>query len=992
MKTFLAKRFSTKLAAIFLILISGFIVSASTDGVDPNFNPKLTIDLPGIGGSVAIQPDGKILVFGRYAISDGSVVRSFIKRLNPDSSVDATFDCPECRALSPTVAEFQPDGKILVGGERRLIRIDQNGNLDKTFKATINVSNMVCTAKKIIYQPDGKYLIACKYIEVGLNPREFVMRLNSNGSLDTTFPLIALQTGSTPQAVVDMILQPDGKILLGGTYYGSSGGWLYRFNQNGNLDNSFQANPSGAIKGMSPLPDGSYLIATSNKISKLLTNGSVDTSFSAPISQNEAITGLKTLSNGQFYVQLYASSFPVPVPNVYRFVRYNANGSVDTAFSQTFLNPGQWVIDGSNRIVVSRDGFYRLNFDGTVDASFSPSVNAEGLAKTADLQNDGKIVVAGLFEKANGFNAAGIARINPNGTTDVSFNPGTGFNIPPSAIKVQPDGKILVGGRFSSYNGTTRPGLVRLNIDGSLDTTFNATLSVGNAPTGYVEKILVMPDGKIFVGGAFDSVNGALRRSLAKLNADGSLDNTFDPSLGNSPTIIRSILAQPDGKIMVAGDIGVRRLKSDGTVDSSFQIRGGSISDVIQRTDGKYIISSSEIPQNYTYTVVLLNNNGTIDFSLQSPQMSQRENINTIFEQPNGSIIFGGAFSDISNSPNAKNIARINSQGVGDVLFPNFGANDTVHKIIGQPDGKILFIGDFSGIEDAGRSGIARLTLNNPVVTLIAGTPFDFDGDGRSDISVFRPSTNTWYSLLSNSPLSIQNFGAAGDIPVPADYDGDQKTDLGVFRPSTGTWFYLLSQTNTVSQFNWGTAGDIPLPSDVTADGKADLVVYRPSNNVWYCNPGGSPGSFGNPGDKPLIGDFDGDGKADPAVFRPSTGVWWYAASSAGFVHRATRWGLADDIPVPADFDGDGKTDYAVFRPSNGVWYVLKSTGGYDIVQFGLSEDKPVVADYDGDGKADIAVFRPSTGVWYMMRSTAGFSAIQWGISTDVPVENAFIQ
>ena len=118
-----------------------------------------------------------------------------------------------------------------------------------------------------------------------------------------------------------------------------------------------------------------------------------------------------------------------------------------------------------------------------------------------------------------------------------------------------------------------------------------------------------------------------------------------------------------------------------------------------------------------------------------------------------------------------------------------------VSKIIGQPDGKIIFAGEFSGIEDVPRSGIARLTLSNR----IRGTLFDYDGDGRADVSVFRPSTNTWYDLFSsNWSVGVQNFGISGDITAPADYDGDGKTDIAIFRPSTGDWLLMLSRDNTM--------------------------------------------------------------------------------------------------------------------------------------------------------------------------------------------------
>jgi len=306
-------------------------------------------------------------------------------------------------------------------------------------------------------------------------------------------------------------------------------------------------------------------------------------------------------------------------------------------------------------------------------------------------------------------------------------------------------------------------------------------------------------------------------------------------------------------------------------------------------------------------------------------------------------------------------------------VFPFLGLNKV---LLGDLTGG-LFIVDVSRVLAAPRNKIA-----------------DFDGDGKTDVSHFRSSDNSWYvSRSSTSNTVVQQFGLSTDKIVPGDYDGDGKTDIAVFRPGEGTW-YLLQSLSGFAVRQFGSNGDIPVPGDYDDDGKTDVGVFRPSSGTWYISQstlGFSARQWGALNDKPIVGDFDGDGKSDRGVFRPSNGTWYILQSSSS-IAITRQFGLASDIPLNGDFDGDLRSDIAVFRPSSGAWYIVRSsTGGLTSQQFGVNGDIPVAGDYDGDAKTDLAVFRPSDAYWYLIKSSdSAFEARSFGVGSDRPVPSAY--
>ncbi len=574
------------------------------------------------------------------------------------------------------------------------------------------------------------------------------------------------------------------------------------------------------------------------------------------------------------------------------------------------------------------------------------------------LQTDGKIVAVGYhYYQVIGNSNFIIFRFNADGTLDTSFGTGgkstTNFATLSEGVVIQPDGKIVAlawGCNASGYCHSF--GTIRFNVNGSLDTAFGAggrvvtTVSSRNFPAD----VSLQPDGKIIIAGsAADNFSGFLDYAIVRYNSNGSLDASFGAGGIVSTDITQTdnpnaIALQPDGKILVNGNSGIVRYNANGSMDTGFAAGGifthgggnSPIYDIALQRSGKIVAAGYVFQESHSvFALTRLNADGSRDASfgtngnITTPIGNQYDSSYALAIQPNGKIISGGF---TTQSDLFANVALVRYQG------------DAV----------------------ASRH-----------------TPFDFDGDGRSDISVFRPINGVWYLNQSTNGFSATQFGLSADKITPADFDGDGKTDISVYRD--GVWYWLKSSDNSFNARQFGIASDIPVPADYSGDGSAELAVYR--NGVWWIqnltNNQVNTIQFGISNDKPVPADYDGDGRIDQAIYR--NGEWHLNRSSQGYT--VVNFGLATDKPLIGDYDGDGRADQSVYR--DGTWYLLQSSQGFTAFPFGLSTDIPAPADYDGDGRTDAAVYR--NGTWYLRQSASGISIQQFGLTNDKPVSAAFL-
>ncbi len=688
--------------------------------VDPSFTATVASVYGRYVDAVVTQPDHKIIVGGDFASFAGCARRN-IARVNADGSCDPTFD----------------PGLALTA-----VHENQNPGAPQADPGTHRIDLVV---KSLALQTDGKVLVGLLGYEGFrggvLTHDRIIVRLNTDGTIDSSFNAVDVSVGfNSPQSVNTIVIQGDGKILIGGAFLYRNGkirsgvpyldGAIARLNSNGSVDSSFVVpdgpdfgGPQAPVYAIALQTDGRVIIGGGFNyvgsteryvIARLNSDGSFDAGYNAPVPATDGyasgfgyiarVEALALRPDGKVLVGGALPPTDVNLSNSVAVARLNADGSRDTGFVDWRQHgvralvrqaDGKVLIGGDFRTTdpVVRNSIARLEADGGVDLTFDTPGMTGGVHQSNSnqndvsaiaLQSDGQIVVVGRYDNFNHEPAENILQLATNGSRDPGFDSnGAGTSIQVYALVRQPDGKLLVGhqpngiNRSTRLNAARRGGIGRLHADGTTDETFTSPFDA-NAT---VFDIVLQPDGKVLVGGFFRLTGSDQNRYFARLNADGTIDAGFvQPSLYPHLVELTGFALQADGKILV-----------------------------------------NEVNEFNSRRLARLDANGSPDETF-SVELSGG-GVDHIVVQPDGKLLVTGLVP--INGLFAR-LARLNADGTPDPTFdPGSGPDDGVSSIVLQPDGKILIGGSFSNYDGTPRQQTARVNADGSLdAGFVPATPY----------------------------------------------------------------------------------------------------------------------------------------------------------------------------------------------------------------------------------------------------------------------------
>jgi uncharacterized delta-60 repeat protein len=770
-----------RLFALTALLASGahFVRGQSAlDGFDPNTNGYVWV--------VVVQPDGKILIGGNFTTvspnGGPAVTRNRIARLNPDGSLDPGFN-PNVTDTNPNTIinaiAVQADGQVLVGGfftsiggqmRNNIARLDATTGLADSFNPNSNER-----VYAIAVQADGEILAGGGFTNIGGQARNHIARLNATTGLADAF---------NPNAngfVYAVVVQANGKILIGGAFNGglgnpSIGGQLRngmaRLDPTTGLADSFDPNANGAVVSIAMQADG-----------KIVVGGTFEDDFGNPTIGGQLRNSIARLDPATGL----ADSFNPNASDWVLSVAVQADGKI--------LAGGKFLTIGGQ----TRHSIARLDPSSGLADSFNPSPTAANEVRSVAVQADGKILMGGSFTALapNGGPAVtrnNIARLENDGRLDRTLN----LNVVGTAVyasAVQPDGKVIIVGTFTSVLGTPRNGIARLNSDGTLDTAFdpNANAAVGT--------IALQSDGKVLAGGDFTTIGGQARNFIARLDAATGLADAFDPNANDS---VHTLTIQSDGKILAGGKftaIGaqprnrIARLDPVSGLADSFDPNATFWVDTIAiQSDGK-ILAGGDFNTMGGQTRHRIARLDPVSGSVDSFDPNASSTVLSIAIQSDGKILAGGTFRTIGGQTRHY-IARLDAAtGAADSFNPDaFGG--IVYSIGVQSDGKILAGGTFTFIGGQFRNNIARLDA-------VTGSADSFNPN--ADGAVFSITSQSDGKILVSGPFT--NIG------------GQSRNVFARFSNDTAARQNLSATQTTVT---WTREGSSPLLNRVVFEQSSD--------------------------------------------------------------------------------------------------------------------------------------------------------------------------
>jgi uncharacterized delta-60 repeat protein len=789
--------------------------------VNPDF-------LPVIKGSprvltLMVQPDDKTIIGGEFIVTGNTRVNG-LARLNPDGTLDESFNLSYLTDNSEnyvsTLFYDKSIDKIYVGGNfpnaKNLFRINYDGSIDESFNLNVDIAQVL----KIDKQADGK-LIVYSYSY----PEYRLARIDDTGSLDQSFN--SNIGPNNPASSDDLKVLSNDKIVVAGSFNEFNGtvqNKIVMLNSDGTIDNSFNigtgpfSSTFAQINSVSELPDGDILISgvfskfneiPANGVVRLNPDGSIDSKFPLP-----GVAG--SLFNSKFTIQSVTDSVGKtylagidPFNNEFITIRLDSTGALDPTFLQgnlpidkSFGNllPPVIAVNSINQLYIGsahshynnvlQNGISKVDSNGSLITNFNAYLGGKATIFSSIKLDNGKILIGGEFIFVGDSLARNLAMLNADGTLDQLFqnNIGTGPNKKVTAITTDMNGNFLVGGIFNGFNNdNTRSSLIRIDPTGVLDLTFDPKIVVKYAGLG-VHALKVQPDNKILVGGLFDWVNTTNIYSLARLNEDGSIDNTFNSNnVLPINTWIVDIDLQLGGEVIVAGNYTFTQGVYSGSVlkrfnlngdedlsfDTSYDLSGLSLTDIAILPNNSILAGAADNQTYSNFPLLQFDSIGSILDDISVSVGSNQTSIQTIEPIDNQNVLIGGQFTSVNNVQ-VDGFAKVGLNGSVDTefsyQFTKIG-NYTAPFVQGMQyigSDTLLVYGGFASVENTDVYSIAIINLLAPLAPSNLVAQFNFstgvtlswidNSSKETGFEVYRSVDGINFSLIGSVNSNVSSY------------------------------------------------------------------------------------------------------------------------------------------------------------------------------------------------------------------------------------------